>query len=202
MAHHLTEEFQSFRPPLPFLDSDLNMEFLTHLSEMIPSVPVTSFNFQNSFSGGPPDGLFSGSHVVPEFPGIFLSDSFPAVLQQNCDGFVSEDVLKVEMQEQRKRKAVEISGSRVCDVASVGESKKRHVNIYIKPYFHIFDSVARSEIINLTYLQSSGSAKRKKSVEKEDEKPREVVHVRARRGQATDSHSLAERVDKTTKNRL
>ncbi|KAK4775126.1 hypothetical protein SAY86_010061 [Trapa natans] len=28
----------------------------------------------------------------------------------------------------------------------------------------------------------------------EDEKPKEVVHVRARRGQATDSHSLAERV--------
>ncbi|ONK81467.1 uncharacterized protein A4U43_C01F29440 [Asparagus officinalis] len=29
---------------------------------------------------------------------------------------------------------------------------------------------------------------------KEEEKPKEVVHVRARRGQATDSHSLAERV--------
>lgn len=30
--------------------------------------------------------------------------------------------------------------------------------------------------------------------EKEEEEPKEVVHVRARRGQATDSHSLAERV--------
>ncbi|PKA63534.1 Transcription factor bHLH75 [Apostasia shenzhenica] len=29
---------------------------------------------------------------------------------------------------------------------------------------------------------------------KEGEKPKKVVHVRARRGQATDSHSLAERV--------
>ncbi|KAH6765918.1 BR enhanced expression 1 [Perilla frutescens var. hirtella] len=29
---------------------------------------------------------------------------------------------------------------------------------------------------------------------KEEEKPREVIHVRAKRGQATDSHSLAERV--------
>jgi len=28
----------------------------------------------------------------------------------------------------------------------------------------------------------------------EDGKPKDVVHVRARRGQATDSHSLAERV--------
>jgi hypothetical protein len=34
----------------------------------------------------------------------------------------------------------------------------------------------------------------KKKKEEEDEKEREVVHVRARRGQATDSHSLAERV--------
>ncbi|XP_038902504.1 transcription factor BEE 3-like isoform X2 [Benincasa hispida] len=42
---------------------------------------------------------------------------------------------------------------------------------------------------------SSGKGKRLKSIEKEEEKStREVVHVRARRGQATDSHSLAERV--------
>lgn len=34
----------------------------------------------------------------------------------------------------------------------------------------------------------------KSSDEKEEEKPKEVVHVRAKRGQATDSHSLAERV--------
>ncbi|KAL6564791.1 hypothetical protein OROMI_016241 [Orobanche minor] len=33
----------------------------------------------------------------------------------------------------------------------------------------------------------------KKANENEEEKPREVVHVRAKRGQATDSHSLAER---------
>ncbi|XP_060185717.1 transcription factor bHLH75-like isoform X2 [Lycium barbarum] len=35
--------------------------------------------------------------------------------------------------------------------------------------------------------------KRKRNNQKEAEKPREVVHVRAKRGQATDSHSLAER---------
>lgn len=34
-----------------------------------------------------------------------------------------------------------------------------------------------------------------KGNEKEEEKSKEVVHVRARRGQATDSHSLAERVN-------
>ncbi|KAL3510763.1 hypothetical protein ACH5RR_030164 [Cinchona calisaya] len=39
-----------------------------------------------------------------------------------------------------------------------------------------------------------GGKKRKRNHEREMEKPREVVHVRAKRGQATDSHSLAERL--------
>ncbi|KAM7464325.1 hypothetical protein LguiA_032446 [Lonicera macranthoides] len=42
---------------------------------------------------------------------------------------------------------------------------------------------------------NSGGKKRKRNNERSEvEKPREVVHVRARRGQATDSHSLAERL--------
>lgn len=48
-------------------------------------------------------------------------------------------------------------------------------------------------VLTLFSSQSSGRGKRTKSNEME-EKPREVVHVRAKRGQATDSHSLAERV--------
>ncbi|KAK8267541.1 hypothetical protein V6Z12_D11G005300 [Gossypium hirsutum] len=39
-----------------------------------------------------------------------------------------------------------------------------------------------------------GRGKRAKSNGKEEEKPKEVVHVRARRGQATNSHCVAERV--------
>ncbi|KAL8463291.1 hypothetical protein ACS0TY_034077 [Phlomoides rotata] len=42
--------------------------------------------------------------------------------------------------------------------------------------------------------ENFGGKKRKRISEKELEKPREVVHVRAKRGQATDSHSLAERL--------
>ncbi|KAJ8774548.1 hypothetical protein K2173_016994 [Erythroxylum novogranatense] len=40
----------------------------------------------------------------------------------------------------------------------------------------------------------SRGTKRKRNVDKEMEKPKEVIHVRAKRGQATDGHSLAERV--------
>ncbi|KAI4350897.1 hypothetical protein L6164_005302 [Bauhinia variegata] len=43
-------------------------------------------------------------------------------------------------------------------------------------------------------IKSTGRGKRAKGNVTEEEKPKEVVHVRARRGQATDSHSLAERV--------
>lgn len=42
--------------------------------------------------------------------------------------------------------------------------------------------------------QSSNRGKRSKSNDKEEGNLKEVVHVRARRGQATDSHSIAERV--------
>ncbi|XP_021759301.1 transcription factor BEE 3-like [Chenopodium quinoa] len=41
---------------------------------------------------------------------------------------------------------------------------------------------------------SSNRGKRSKNNDKDEGNPKEVVHVRARRGQATDSHSIAERV--------
>jgi hypothetical protein len=40
----------------------------------------------------------------------------------------------------------------------------------------------------------SGSGKGKELVAADAEPPKDYIHVRARRGQATDSHSLAERV--------
>lgn len=41
---------------------------------------------------------------------------------------------------------------------------------------------------------SSGDEKQSKTNTKPPEPPKDYIHVRARRGQATDSHSLAERV--------
>ncbi|KAI7739254.1 hypothetical protein M8C21_004451 [Ambrosia artemisiifolia] len=43
-------------------------------------------------------------------------------------------------------------------------------------------------------VKGHGGRKRKKQSESRLEKPREVVHVRAKRGEATDSHSLCERM--------
>jgi hypothetical protein len=41
---------------------------------------------------------------------------------------------------------------------------------------------------------SAGEEKDTKAITKPPEAPKDYIHVRARRGQATDSHSLAERV--------
>lgn len=49
--------------------------------------------------------------------------------------------------------------------------------------------------VNKKHHEQNGGKKRKKVDEREsDQKPKDVVHVRAKRGQATDSHSLAERL--------
>ncbi|XP_028800165.1 transcription factor BEE 3 isoform X2 [Neltuma alba] len=55
-------------------------------------------------------------------------------------------------------------------------------------------SVSPTPAVSESGSKSSGRGKRTKSNVAEEGKPKEVVHVRARRGQATDSHSLAERV--------
>lgn len=59
--------------------------------------------------------------------------------------------------------------------------------------FLIF-SFSRMKVIFVWLLQSLDGRKRKRNSESVVEKPKEVIHVRAKRGQATDSHSLAERV--------
>ncbi|KAK1320292.1 Transcription factor bHLH75 [Acorus calamus] len=51
-----------------------------------------------------------------------------------------------------------------------------------------------SETTKSKYVWSSTERGKKRCGVKGGDKPNEVVHVRARRGQATDSHSLAERV--------
>ncbi|CAN6717502.1 unnamed protein product [Malus baccata var. baccata] len=78
-------------------------------------------------------------------------------------------------------------------VADVSETKKRTAVGDASQSSSGISTPPVSET-GITRKNSAGRGKRVKSNEKEDEKPKEVVHVRARRGQATDSHSLAERV--------
>ncbi|CAH2037007.1 unnamed protein product [Thlaspi arvense] len=77
--------------------------------------------------------------------------------------------------------------------SNVEEAKKR------KAFLPTLSSSENSGVSDSANINTSETGclrrgKRLKKKKEEDEKEREVVHVRARRGQATDSHSLAERV--------
>ncbi|XP_010459453.1 PREDICTED: transcription factor BEE 1-like [Camelina sativa] len=79
------------------------------------------------------------------------------------------------------------------DHNNVDETKKR------KALLHSLSSPENSGVSDNANIITTGTGslrggKRLKKKKEEDGKEREVVHVRARRGQATDSHSLAERV--------
>ncbi|XP_013584176.1 PREDICTED: transcription factor BEE 1 [Brassica oleracea var. oleracea] len=76
---------------------------------------------------------------------------------------------------------------------NVDETKKRKA--LLQPLSSSENSSVSDQLnINTTKTGCSRRGKRLKKKNQEEEKEREVVHVRARRGQATDSHSLAERV--------
>ncbi|KAG5134326.1 hypothetical protein JHK82_025514 [Glycine max] len=168
----------------PFLEIDPSMELLnqfigmnqhvlenSNLSTMHNLVPFSCDTFL-----GPQE---------PEFPGN-LEENFPALVNHNALP-VSLPIFQAEneIHEGKKRKSVDLpetSSANSTPAVSESGSKIKHVNFFY--YFSLFFSTHHS----------SGRGKRVKSNVTEEEKAKEVVHVRARRGQATDSHSLAERV--------
>ncbi|KAK2987524.1 hypothetical protein RJ640_030193 [Escallonia rubra] len=165
MADFSSNLQQSLRPSFSFLSFDPNMELMSQFAGLNPSVVENStLNFQSFFG-------FSNENLctqhVPDFPGN-LAENFPSIFHPD-----EKNVLPVSgpvVQESKKRKATEYSET------SSGISSPL---------------VSENEI-----GRNNGSSKGKKMKrnEEEEKKPKEVVHVRARRGQATDSHSLAERV--------
>ncbi|KAK1268160.1 Transcription factor BEE 3 [Acorus gramineus] len=79
--------------------------------------------------------------------------------------------------------------SQTCIASKTVVNKKRKASENVSG-----DSSTPSESKRKNRSSERGKKKKKCSATIEGEKPNEVVHVRARRGQATDSHSLAERV--------
>ncbi|KAK7845726.1 transcription factor BEE 1 [Quercus suber] len=168
-----TADMQGFRPSFPVLDIDQNMDIINQYAGLNPSVLETSnldFQCYNPFSNG---NVFS--HQAPEFTAN-LAETIPATFHEfNQNVMPAAQHINVtaagnESHESQKRKAMDMSES------SSGTSSPL-----------VSEDVIKKK-------KNSGRGKRVKSNEKELENPKEVVHVRARRGQATDSHSLAERV--------
>ncbi|XP_040999356.1 transcription factor BEE 3-like [Juglans microcarpa x Juglans regia] len=170
-----TAGFQSFSAQFPESDIDPNMEIMTNQYAGInPSVLTTpELDFQ-CFMPFCNDNFFS--HQVPEFTGNLAENLLGSVLQEFSQNLVpAQPVMNAaagnEFHESKNRKSMEkpesSSGTSSPQVSETGSKRKNN----------------------------SGRGKKVKNTQnEEDQKPKEVVHVRARRGQATDSHSLAERV--------
>ncbi|KAG6745818.1 hypothetical protein POTOM_050328 [Populus tomentosa] len=167
-----TADLQSFKPPFPFLDIDASMAAINQFTEVNQAIQLDDPIMDNFHSFPPFTSNNFFSHQSPEFPGNLAGSFLPASFHQNVmpvSQTFTTPAKHSEFQES-KRRAMDVSESSCMyssPRASGRGSKKR---------------------------RSSRRGKRVKSNEVEEEKTREVVHVRARRGQATDSHSLAERV--------
>lgn len=159
-----TSEIQSLKPSFSFLDFDPNMELL-----------MNQFTNQNPASTGMGfsiDNFFTTQQVPDEFPGN-LAENIPGIFHVDEKNVILNSAPPLgngnEFHQCKKRLELDSSSSSVISSPQTSDNGNKGKN-------------------------SSARGKRMKSSEKEEEKPKGVVHVRARRGQATDSHSLAERV--------
>nr|GMD00041.1 transcription factor BEE 3-like [Ipomoea batatas] len=175
--HFSPADMQSLKHPLfPLLNIDPTMEILNQFPDLInPTfLDFPTLNFQTSSSSAV--GFSPHTFHTPELPansshhGFRLGNS----LQDHEKKLLPrpDQPRNTELHESRKWKIIdqtpESSLTHSSPPASENGTKRAHC---------------------------VGRRKRKRGGEdEEEEKPREVVHVRAKRGQATDSHSLAERV--------
>ncbi|XWS37645.1 hypothetical protein CRYUN_Cryun19dG0062700 [Craigia yunnanensis] len=178
-----TSDLQNFKQPFSFLEIDPTMESLNQFAEINQSVIDNSaLNFQSFL----PFSYYSFfSNQEPEIPGN-CRENLPGFIHHSDKGSTSLSVAqsivtaKTEyFHESKKRKDMDVSE------CSSGNSSSPQV----------FESEIKTRNVSFSCSkQNPGRGKSAKSNEKEEEKPKEGVLVRARRGQATDSHSLAERV--------
>ncbi|KVH90431.1 transcription factor bHLH75-like [Cynara cardunculus var. scolymus] len=162
-----TSNFHSFKPSFSFIDVDQNMELLNQFSIQYDNPSMSSQNFMG-FSN---DNFFS-QQVLPPPDYQFMQTFQPVFQHEKKNVMVIPEPVPLGPVVNGKRKATDVSAS------SSGNSSP--------------NPVSENEIDEKKY-QSSGKGKKAK-VSENGEVPKEVVHVRARRGQATDSHSIAERV--------
>ncbi|XP_050378001.1 transcription factor BEE 3 [Argentina anserina] len=186
---------EDLKPSFPFLDLDRShIELLNQYADQFTHLGVLDYSSLNHFQGYMPfsSDKFFGNNQGPEFPGSLVENIPAGFVQQNSSSTSNNNnnnnnsnlkndeapaaqciipAQEPEFQESKKRIAMEMSES--SSAVSNPPVPKTGIN----------------------RKNSLGRGKRVKiSSEEEDDIPKEVVHVRARRGQATDSHSLAERV--------
>ncbi|KDP20132.1 hypothetical protein JCGZ_05901 [Jatropha curcas] len=182
-------DLQGFKPSLPFLldmiDPNIgpNMNQFTEINQTNIILENSNFNSLQNFLTFSSDNFFS--HQTPaEFPGN-LTENFPGIFHQN-----NQHVLPLSHNHHHQQHSFSTLGNE--QESEFQESKKRKAILDLSETSSLNSSPQVSECGKRK--NNSRRGKKAKCKEEEEEKPKEVVHVRARRGQATDSHSLAERV--------
>ncbi|KAL8132615.1 transcription factor BEE 3-like isoform X2 [Apium graveolens] len=164
-----TSDMQSFKAQLSLLEFDPNIELI--MNQFTHSTP-SAINTSNS--------NINNLMVFPNFNFTSQIPQFQSNLEDNFRGFSRNDNKNVAPE------FAPVQENNSCN------SKKRVARHEVEGCSS--NSSPQASGSGNKGKNSSGALKRSRSSEKEGEKPSDVVHVRARRGQATDSHSLAERV--------
>ncbi|XP_031280897.1 transcription factor bHLH75-like [Pistacia vera] len=168
------QHMQSFRPCQPFSEIDMNMEMFKQFAELKPSM-LDNFNIPN----------FS-----LETPLVHQQLEFPA----NCN----HNNLFTNFHTAESLITMPVVQNITANLDVFHENKQREApeqSTSISKNISTSASTAGFEgDTNRKRKNRLGKGKKVSSDEKEDEKAEEVIHVRAKRGQATDSHSIAERV--------
>ncbi|KAL5726101.1 hypothetical protein ACHQM5_009171 [Ranunculus cassubicifolius] len=166
-------DIHSFKPSPSFLGMDSNIELINQFGDLNPSFLQTpNLHIQNTLG-------FSNDNFLTE-----PQPAFPINLLNSLPSFFGLD----------DSHASPVGNFLPAKETFHQESKKRRV---IKT---VSDTSSGNSYAPATGGGITGNrkntkkGKRGKNIEKESEKPKDVIHVRAKRGQATDSHSLAERV--------
>ncbi|XP_075521293.1 transcription factor BEE 3-like [Primulina tabacum] len=171
MANHFLSGLQTHKQVFSLSDIDPSIEFLHHFSGLNPSHQESfASNFQSLIgfpNHNPFPRLSDDTGKSESFPGLYMQDNSSVVV---LPAATNQTISNENNRREKKRKAI---------VANTPHSTSAN---------------SSPQVSANGKMAKNNSRKGKKVKNTENEKPREVVHVRAKRGQATDSHSLAERV--------
>lgn len=175
MADHFLSGLQNHKQAFSLSDIDPSIEFLHHFSGLNPSHQESFASNLQSLIGYPNHNPF---RRLSDCTG--KSETFPVLyMQDNSSVVVPPAATNQTISNENNRR-----------------EKKRKAKVANTPYSSSTNSSPQVSANGKMERNNSRKGKKVKNTENEEEneKPREVVHVRAKRGQATDSHSLAERV--------
>ncbi|XP_018674399.2 transcription factor bHLH79 isoform X2 [Musa acuminata AAA Group] len=185
------ESLSCLKPFLSCVEMDPSLELMGQLEELngsameIPDSGVVGFFSEDYLSHQSDLGMPFPDHV---------SGLLPAECQTPAAPPQSKASVAEQSQGDRKRKGMEAS----VPEQSQGDRRRKGMEAPVSNSEHASAALSESGLrvleIKKNSSNRSGGGKRARGNSRKAEKLKEVVHVRARRGQATDSHSLAERV--------